>query len=308
MSRRLLAFLTALLGGVLLPGPLLAQPGAHEVAVAVEEAAPIAPTPPRPAAGEPVQVKLSLMLNKIAEIDTVAETYLVDAYLAAEWLDPEATARLVRPGDQRSLYLDQATEELLSRSVWWPDLELINTLGGRDVNDARLEVLSDGKLLYTERFQAELSSNMDFRRYPFDHQQFEVRVESYTYREGDVVFVEPEAIIGHLKDTPLPDWRLHEPRAEVSRHEYGDGMYSRYTFTIEGDRLPGYFVWQVFLPLVLILGTSWIVFWLTSIGDKTSVSKQVKATLILSPIEVSQKTIQLVPRIKTSGKKTCQTK
>lgn len=298
MSRHHVALLATLcagvlLSGLLLPGPLFAQPDAHEIAVPVEETAPIAPTPPRPAADEPIEVQLSLTLNKIAEIDTVEETYVVDAYLAAEWSDAEATARLIRPGGERSLYLDQATEELLSRSVWWPDLELINTQGGRDVNDARLEVFGDGRLRYTERFQAELSSNMDFRRYPFDHQQFQVRVESYTYRDDDVVFVEPVAIIGHLKDTPLPDWSLYAPRAEISRHEYGDGTYSRYTFTIEGDRLPGYFVWQVFLPLLLIIGTSWIVFWLTSIGDKISVA----FTCLLTLVAFNFYTATLLPQL-----------
>lgn len=293
MHRIQLALLATLLGGVLLSGTLLAQPDAQEIAVPVEEAAPIAPTPPRPAAGEPVPVKLGLTLNKIAEIDTVSETYLVDAYLSAEWSDPEAVTRLVRPGDERSLYLDQATDDLLSRSVWWPDLELINTLGGRDVNDVRLEVLRDGRLRYTERFQAKLSSNMDFRRYPFDHQRFEVRIESYTYRDSDVVFVEPGAIIGHLKDLPLPDWHLHAPRAEISRHEYDDGPFSRYTFTIEGDRLPGYFVWQVFLPLFLILGTSWIVFWLTTIGDKISVA----FTCLLTLVAFNFYTATLLPQL-----------
>ena len=257
-----------------------AQPGADEAAVSVEFAAPTAPVPPRPAPGEPVQVKLSLTLNKLSQIDSVAETYHVDAYLNASWLDQRASKLLWRPGGERAVYLDDAAAELLGRVIWWPDLETINTVGGRDRNNLRLEVLEDGTVLYTERFQATMSSNMDFRKFPFDEQSFDILFESYTYREGDMVFVEPGARLGHLRETPAPDWRLGMPRARVSRHEYGDSWFSRYTLSIDSDRLPGYFVWQVFLPLLLILGTSWIVFWLTELSDKISVAFTCLLTLV----------------------------
>lgn len=170
--------------------------------------------------------------------------------------------------------------ELLGRLIWWPDLELINTVGGRDRTALRLEVFESGEILYTERFQAELSSNMDFRKFPFDEQSFSILIESYTYREEDLVFADPDAKLGHLRETPAPDWAIGMPRTKISRHEYGEGWFSRYTLEVDADRLPGYFVWQVFLPLFLILGTSWIVFWLSELSDKISVAFTCLLTLV----------------------------
>lgn len=270
-----------------------AQPDAEDSALPVEADAPTAPVPPWPAPGEPVRVTMRLTLNKISEIDTVAETYRVDAYLYAEWRDEVGARILSRPNEERTLYLDDATGELLGRVIWWPDLELVNTVGGRDVGDTRVEVSDEGRILYTERFQAQLSSNMDFRRYPFDEQLFEIRFESFTYAREDMVFVDPQALFGHLKDTPLPDWHLAEPAARVSQYEYSDGWYSRYTFCVEGSRLPGYFVWQVFLPLFLIMGTSWIVFWLQALSDKISVA----FTCLLTLVAFNFYTATLLPQL-----------
>lgn len=285
MSRFPLALLGPLLAGGLLflvcGPPAAAQTVADASALPVEIATPPAPVPPRPAPGEPAEVKLTLTLNKLSEIDTVAETYHVDAYLGVRWRDPEGVELLRRPaGDERAVYLGDAVDDLLGSVVWWPDLELINTVGGRDRTAQRLEVFDDGMVQYTERFQATLSSNMDFRQFPFDRQTFEILIESYTYRVDDLVFVEPAARLGHLQETPAPDWQLGDPRTRLTRHEYGDGWYARYTLAVEADRLPGYFVWQVFLPLFLILGTSWIVFWLTELSDKISVAFTCLLTLV----------------------------
>ncbi|MDA8020042.1 MAG: hypothetical protein MPN21_21595 [Thermoanaerobaculia bacterium] len=281
MCRSHLVFVGALLGSALPATLCLAQPDAESLAVPVEIAVPAAPAPPHPAPGEPVTVQVKLALNKVSEIDTVAETYHVDAYLSARWHDEAAAELLWRPnGPERTIFLGDGAIELLGRTIWWPDLELINTVGGRDRTATRLEVFEDGKMLYTERFQAELSSNMDFRRYPFDEQSFGILVESYTYREEDLVFDSPEASLGHLRETPSPDWQLGAPHTKVSRHEYGDGWYSRYSLTIDAVRMPGYFVWQVFLPLFLILGASWTVFWLSEMSDKIGVAFTCMLTLV----------------------------
>lgn len=278
---RLVLLLGVLLGGALLAHSASAQRDADAAAVPVEIAVPTAPDPPRPGPGQPVEVKLSLTLNKLSEIDSVAETYHVDAYLNARWTDKAGAELLWRPGeDGRTVYLGDSVTELLLRVIWWPDLELINTVGGRDQTKYLLEVSSDGEIRYNERFQAELSSNMDFRKFPFDEQTFDIVFESFTYGAEDVVFVGPSASLGHLRDTPAPDWQIASPRTEVTRHSYGDDTYSRYTAYVDADRLPGYFVWQVFLPLFLILGTSWIVFWLTEIGDQLNVSFTCMLTLV----------------------------
>jgi hypothetical protein len=255
-----------------------AQPNAD--AISVEQVAPPTPATPRLTPDQPVEVNVTLTLNKVTNIDTVAETYRVDAYLGARWRDEHAVQLLLRPSQERTLYLDEATLELLGRLVWWPDLELINTVGGREITDRRFEVFGDGMVQYTERFQAELASNMDFRKYPFDSQTFKIQIESYTYRENEMLFADPEARLGHLREMPSPDWQMNEPTSEITRHEYGDGWYSRHTLSIVAERLPGYFVWQVFLPLFLILGTSWIVFWLNEMSDKISVAFTCMLTIV----------------------------
>jgi hypothetical protein len=239
----------------------------------------VSPPPPRPAPDRPVEVGLELILNKISDIDTVEETYRIDAYLVVTWKDP-AGARFLRDGESRALLQGERVEEVLGTELWGPHLELINKVGEYRVEDTQLEIRPDGGMVKLERFQANLSSNMDFRNFPFDRQTVQVHFESFSYPETDLLFTEPVVSLGHLQEAPSPEWLLGEPHTGVGSVEYSVGDYSRASFYLDAERRPGYFVWQVFLPLLLILGTSWIVFWIREFSDRINVAFTCLLTLV----------------------------
>ena len=72
--------------------------------------------------------------------------------------------------------------------MWWPAFEFVNTAGPAVTNRA-LEISPDGTVRYLLGMTSEFRANLDLRRFPFDRQTLEVRVESFLWDDGDMMFV-----------------------------------------------------------------------------------------------------------------------
>jgi hypothetical protein len=250
--------------------------------------------PPPPAGENPTRVLVEVNVNKIFAISELNETYVLDGYLTAQWMD----SRNPKPKYSKTAYLDYLddnAESVLGSSIWWPYFEFINTTGIREVQNRRLRVYRDGRVIYTERFRATFTSEMDFGRYPFDRQYFSVAIESYPYDTGSVIFENGEHADNQLE--PIVEWDVEEPRSRIESRCFEDlegrQQYSRYTLVVEAQRRPDYFYYQFFLPLLLIISSSWIVFWLRSLSDQLTIA----FTLMLTVVAFNFFTSTLLPRL-----------
>ncbi|MCZ6617244.1 MAG: hypothetical protein O7E57_03850 [Gammaproteobacteria bacterium] len=96
---------------------------------------------PSPPPGEKsTRVIVEVKVNKIFAISEVDETYLLDGYLTARWMD----SRNPKPSIDSKLahldYLDDNAESVLGSSIWWPYIEFINVTGKREVQNRRLRL------------------------------------------------------------------------------------------------------------------------------------------------------------------------
>lgn len=268
-----------------------------------------AQSPPPPgfhasdASGEPVQVGVAVEVIKLYNIDTVDETYVIDGYLTLYWQDDRlavdgpagaaaADEQGAGPGGagdggraggagflERSWENDVA-DAVLGSEIWWPNVELINVIGSREVPNRRLVVGPGGEARYEERFLATFHTPMDFRRYPFDSQSFKVEIESFSYGAEQLLFVDsmPRPVLDTL---PSDAWYLAAPVGTdtVVTLAAGD-RYARFDVVVQADRLPGYFIWQVFLPLFVIIAASWTVFWIEDFGHQLGTAFTLMLTVV----------------------------
>lgn len=246
------------------------------------------PSTPSPSLEGPVVVDVSIAINKIYEVESVDETYVIDGYLLLGWQD----SRLARPGDaDRSepiRYENAGVDDVLGTEIWWPNIEFINIVGGRSTPSRRLMISADGRVVYHERFYATFFTDMDFHRYPFDGQSFDIHIESFSYDSRTVEFSTHEG----SESQPVSDsWDLATPKISTTIEHYPDidamlqmagssGYYSRYSVTIGGRRKSGYFIWQFFFPLFLIIGTSCSVFWMSELSDRLSTAFTLMLTVV----------------------------
>ena len=118
-------------------------------------------------------------------------------------------------------------------------------------------------------------------------------MESFSYDNRLVQFV-AEAVDVNFNDDP--EWDFEAPFSDVTAHHYEaffPGPCSAYQFSVLGDRRHGYFIWQFFFPLIMIVVASWIVFWISDFGNQLSTA----FTLLLTVVAFNFYVATLLPRL-----------
>jgi hypothetical protein len=217
--------------------------------------------------GNPIEVNVGAYLIDFDEINEGSLTYTISAYLTATWRDP----RLVK-GSAPDLDRASATIE----QIWWPNLEFTNEHEPRDTTNSQITIEDDGRVKYEERFNAKLAAELDLRRFPFDEQTLPLWIESFRYDRSALVLT---PLQGHDLVSPrafLAEWNILGASQKLDIDEYNPDRrpYSRYNFEIRVRRNAGFYVWNIFLPLLLIAVIAWSVFWIApeDIATRTGIS------------------------------------
>ena len=147
--------------------------------------------------------------------------------------------------------------------MWWPQLEFINT-GTPDVANRTLDIAPDGSVTYNLSVTATFRSDLDLRRFPFDRETLEVRIQSFIWTRDQMIFVPDPARIGFIPRRYLRRAR-RQPRilrgATARDHwlDAGRGVL-RVAALIEVKRRPIFYLWTVFAPVILIFLISCAIF------------------------------------------------
>jgi len=204
--------------------------------------------PTLPPGERPVQVAAGfflLNLNGVAERD---ESFDADLYLSFRWKD----ARVAFAGTEARHYLeDEATERL--RTMWWPQFEFVNTADA-NITNRELAIHPDGTVRYHLGLTSEFRTNLDLRQFPFDSQRLEVRVESFTWTEDEMVFVPDAQLIGFAQDSTFEGLDVISATAEVRRTEVlgWASAFSTFVALVHVERRANFYLWTVFAPVALI--------------------------------------------------------
>jgi hypothetical protein len=154
---------------------------------------------------------------------------------------------------------------------WKPVLEFANEDKPTDFRLVDFNVEPDGTVVYTQTFNATLSTDLDLRRFPFDSQVLPLVVQA----RGDDL--DRTTLRAEPQDSGLPT------RAYAGLAQWVPVSLTEYLGTIEGStsgandvefrlkvqRSPKPIILKFIIPLLLLVIISWVTFWLSHEEFKT---------------------------------------
>jgi hypothetical protein len=213
-------------------------------------------------ANKPTVVQVGIELNQIVDIDQKAESFRAVYTFRLRYRDPGlAFERAPDDPPYRMMTLAGLVAKLQEAGLIWPDVVLSNTQGFRAVNLESVQIYPDGEVRLYERATATFQApDLDFRDFPFDTQDFYIRVVSLAPESMFVFGPLPGAtgIDGQLGEQ---EWVLFDSSSEIDAVIGQDGdRHSRISLAFQAHRHVLYYIVRIFIPMLIILMVSWVTF------------------------------------------------
>lgn len=222
------------------------------------------------AATAPRQTELGVYILDITDIDEPGGKFTLHVLLGTYWRDP---ARAFEGKEYKVFREEAAVEE--ANTGWRPMVEINRTTAPAEMHHALLKVHPDGRVEYERQLTVQIATELDLRRLPFDTQKLRIELESFQHLAGAVELTLPPENLRIASRISLPQWapgRLTARVAPEYRHVY-DETFSRATVTLEVKRHVQFYIWQMMVPLGIVLGMAFAVFFLPpeDLSDRMSV-------------------------------------
>lgn len=211
----------------------------------------------------PTRVKFSATLIKVEEIEAASEdnpALTAKFSLEVSWPD----ARLAQSGaDGKAVhsYQDQDAEKIL-QDIFNPNISVVD--GEMHVEHQHLKIFPDGRVRHEQVVTVKVPANLNLLRFPFDSQAFLIRFASAFWDDTEVDIIQEITSSENIEDASNNAWNLSYRSFYVSKATLrkNEEKYSVFNFYIYAERDPGYFIWRLMIPLMVIVFLSWNVFWL----------------------------------------------
>ena len=235
------------------------------ISIAALQAAETPATPPAPRKAE-----VGVYILDITDIDEPGGKFTLHVLLGTYWQDP---ARAFEGKEYKIFREDTAVAEV--NTGWRPMVEINRTTAPADLHHALLKVHPDGRVEFERQLTVEIATDLDLRKLPFDTQALQIELESFQHLAGAVELVLPPENLRITSRISLPQWQPGKLAADVKpvfREVYGE-TYSRATVTLEVKRHTQFYIWQMMVPLGIVLGMAFAVFFLPphDLSDRMSV-------------------------------------
>jgi hypothetical protein len=231
-----------------------------------------------PDRSKPVEVRASFHLLDLQRIDDEAETFEFSGVLTLVWNDPRQAFDPAKDGVPEKLYHGAYQFDELAPS-WYPQVILANASQIPETQGILLRVRPDGTCTLIQDLHAVAREELNLRRYPFDRQHLEAVFQVLGFNHGEVRLTgEAEPVTAETSRISVPQWRLRDVGGSFSDlhapYLGKDRQASALVISIEVDRQAFFVVRLVLVPLLIIVGLSWCVFWMdrASLADRMSVS------------------------------------
>ncbi len=207
--------------------------------------------------GPPTEITVDVIIINLLNIDEVDESFRIDFLVSTYWSDP----RLADPS------LGSDIRRVKLEDIWHPDIDIINKRS-LEIRRAVVRVDSKGSVEHHTRYFGNISTPLDLKEFPFDTQQ--LIIELYSTRQVGAVTLKGDPKRTSIVEGNTPEgWNISE--IEIDTHPYSvrlkgeEDALEVIDFTIDAKRLPGYYLWKLYLPLGLIVMMAWLVFWINPV-------------------------------------------
>jgi hypothetical protein len=228
---------------------------------------------------EKTKVHFFVFVVDIDSIDGAGQSFTANVYLHLQWKDE----RLAHEGTIRTVPL---------KETWNPRIIITNRGGGlvqKSLPEV-VEIRSDGTVTYRQRFTGPLSQPLKLSKFPFDQHDFTIQFVAAGYSTDEIEFI-PDISIGGSQnpggsiyhELSLPDWHILKYQAQTRAYEpVKDVKAAGFAFEFTAKRYAIYYIWQVIVPLLLIVMMSWGALYInpTNAGAQIGVATSSMLTLI----------------------------
>ncbi|XP_063706317.1 gamma-aminobutyric acid receptor subunit beta-like [Culicoides brevitarsis] len=241
--------------------------------------------------GEPLTVGMDLTIASFDAISEVNMDYTITMYLNQYWRDE----RLAFSGSNDLITLAGDFAE----KIWVPDTFFANDKNSflHDVTERNklVRISGDGQVIYGMRFTTTLACMMDLHYYPLDQQNCTVEIESYGYTISDILMYWKPTPVSGVEEAELPQFSILGYETNDRKEKLATGVYQRLSLSFKLQRNIGYFVFQTYLPSILIVMLSWVSFWINH--EATSARVALGITTVLTMTTISTGVRSSLPRI-----------
>jgi hypothetical protein len=235
----------------------------------------------RPAANAgPTQVAVGIWIVDVTSVDSAHQNFTVEMAVALRWKDP------------RLAHTESGVTHYMLTQIWHPRVSVVNETNTVSHKlPESVEVDPDGTVLYRQHYAGPFTQPLRLQSFPFDRQTFRVQLVAVQYRPDEVKFVPNQSWIdaglrqagGISRSITLPDWTIETWNIKSQDYMMSPGFeFPSYVFEFSASRNAQHYIWNIILPLVLIVAMSWSVFWIppTEIGPELGVATTSMLTLI----------------------------
>lgn len=213
----------------------------------------------------PVKVETSFYLLHLVAVREKDESFEADCYFKFVWEDLRLSFEDERP-DAVQVFLDQAVEDKL-KQIWWPQMEFLNAATPQITNRA-LFIYKTGHVEYIIGLTGSFRSVMRFHKFPFDAQHLKILVDSFIWNDQIVQFIPFQEKARNLGESQRNDLTILEITTQEIKTEGfwlenlgKSNKYSTFEITINMVRKTGFYFYQIFVPLLLIIGIACTIYY-----------------------------------------------
>ena len=211
--------------------------------------------------GLPLEVEMNVAIRSMGPVDEHKQVFTLDCYFRQYWTDPR-----LRYNSTRLKELSMNWQFL--NKIWRPDTYITNGkrsyLHKMNVPNRFIRIAPDGRISYSQRLTIKARCQMDLRKFPLDLQNCPLEFGSFGHSADDVTYKWSETPLSMdklgLAQYHLVNWThgsFSGMRGTGSKHNI-----STVYFEFQFQRLTGFYVLQIYIPLTLIVMCSWVTFWL----------------------------------------------
>ena len=210
-----------------------------------------------------IPVKVGIKLQQIINIDQPNEIMSVAGTLRLDWTDP---ALAFNPDDcdcASKWYTENEYNQFLKDvGGKWPDFTFFNQQGNRWSQNRLIQLDSNGRVNYFERFSTNFQVDFDWTAFPFDTQDFYIRIDMM-YDEDKYIFAPLEDFNAIDPNHGEDEFILTDFDTQINS-EIASRLIptSRFTFHFSAPRHMDYYIFRIFVPILLIITVSYITFFL----------------------------------------------
>lgn len=251
-------------------------------------------TPPY-AKEQPFEVEMGLYLIHIVKIDQPNQILSGLFEITMQWKDDRLSFQ--SKDDAPKIYSGAEADKILA-TMWYPDPEIVNQASKPSIQKNNLTILPDGSVTYRYIFSADILTEFDYTRFPFDDQELRMEIQSFTYKSNQLVFKASEQRTGISKLFRSDDWLAYPITVftgikRAFGYETQDRAYILYEIKLE--RRAQFYILQIILPFIFFILMSTSVFWIPWVSIDRRVS--IVAGFMLTSVAFNFLVLKYLPSV-----------